>query len=1554
MARSSVESMPSSEGEEDEGNVVIGDTDRISMSQSFPQPANSSTSTNDAQSKILGEEDPESPGSRSNSSGDGGITRQSLSEGDGSSSEGVLVEHPLNPDQDSRSHGDPESSVLVNIDGSMHEGDRESEDGGREDTFVDAPDDLGFSDGRSSTGLDHPIVLVDIDQSNEISRLTMKLEATAAECAKYKEEREAYGRELVALHQELKSMVDYSAGIAEGAEGVDDILALSPLNSVVMGCAKLASHLKSNMNEQRTQVENYVRDLSSIVSAREEEIEALNFKVAEKQSSEGFVERLLSLTSVVNMDDEDVFDGFSLVEKRTAELVERYSLNLSEVYQLAQCLSYVGPDFKLSHHHDLRIVFEAARRELLEGKNKEEYFLRTIDELKQEKDSISEQLHEAKALLEQAENKFKTAKEKLGMAVTKGKSLVQQRDSLKQLLNEKTAALERCAIDLDARTEELSKHEAMLVSVQNLMSGQNAFQNELEVVLSQVEYPMDGASMEAIERVSWLIHQKKLAAGEIQGYNRLRGLLCSADLPEALLSSDSEVQLKWVLSSYVESKEKLTKLQTELSSVESALASSERKLLETEKKNDSLTASIIEERGEFDSLKFVNQELDFKYNEIVEKMSHISSERNQLVDALMGIYGVAEGESSLAVNALIEVCLGKVNEWKRVAHESSFYPEGLEVLQRLLFLREMDLALYEMILGEENTSRTAVTELSNRLMQANEELTSLRNENVAMKKDLDRVEERSALIREKLSMAVKKGKGLLQDRDSLKLSLDEKNSEIESLKHDLQGQESETAKLKEQIETLKAEVMLMKQLEINEVSLKEEIEKLKELLQDSNYSLSEVVTAVDGICLAYSLTEQTPPEKLKKLSNYISELESVKSSMSQELESSKVEVLSLASGLTLASSTIRELEKGLSEMERNTATQLEEKEDAQLQKASAEQELKTVKKDADSLTDKLTQSYVTIKNLEDALSVAENSISSLTHKKKENEEKSEEEIKLLRTRLVTCENELSVAHCRIQNQSDELAFHLRNLELVTKEDGLSFMMVEGFKKNAEYLQDVGLLIDKICDKVTESELEARPVSEKDPHFLKLFSIDQPVDAFGTEASILMERFRNFSGYIDDHICLLSQGLQSILNDVTRVMDQKQKQEEKLKELEAHKHVQELKVLELQKNMTLLLSASRKASHDLLVEFDDAVRESESSVQDECENVAIKLLDAVERAKIETQKFSSLKFISEDHLMLLKERLLDTLFDRLKTIEVPFRVLDLGDDSFASPIKREITSGPVEKLLYILDSVSKFQFLVNSMIHEKDEMQSRLQRYISEVQQFREASEIYAVTNQNLEAKKADLANLYEALEKIVMKFGGSEFLESKRPVDTRGLLHILERLVVSSVQDTETLKSKVQELGAKLLETQASNENLSSRIKLLEDSESDIGKERTSSEGSSVVIGPEIVEIEDGGHVGKKVSAGSAVAMRITRKASSDHLVLSVDPESERLIGPPEIDDKGHVFKSLNASGLIPKDGKHLADRIDGIWVSAGRLLMGRPEARMGLLVYSIVLHIWVVLATIL
>jgi len=127
----------------------------------------------------------------------------------------------------------------------------------------------------------------------------------------------------------------------------------------------------------------------------------------------------------------------------------------------------------------------------------------------------------------------------------------------------------------------------------------------------------------------------------------------------------------------------------------------------------------------------------------------------------------------------------------------------------------------------------------------------------------------------------------------------------------------------------------------------------------------------------------------------------------------------------------------------------------------------------------------------------------------------------------------------------------------------------------------------------------------------------------------------------------------------------------------------------------------------------------------------------------------------------------------------------------------------------------------------------------------------------------------------------------------------------------------------------------------------DSSKDR-SFEASSSAIGSDVSEIEDVGPMGKASisSVSTAAHARTMRKGSSDHLVLNIGSDSERLIAAQDSDDKGRI-KSLHTSGLIPAQGKHIADRVDSIWVSGSQILMNRPRARLGLMVYWLFLHLW-------
>ncbi|GKD58700.1 hypothetical protein Tco_1296209, partial [Tanacetum coccineum] len=81
---------------------------------------------------------------------------------------------------------------------------------------------------------------------------------------------------------------------------------------------------------------------------------------------------------------------------------------------------------------------------------------------------------------------------------------------------------------------------------------------------------------------------------------------------------------------------------------------------------------------------------------------------------------------------------------------------------------------------------------SKKIENISEEFHMLKDQNGSLQVDLPRYEDKAALLREKLFMVVKKGKGLVQERDSLKQQMAEKNAQIEELKTDLIHQEERT------------------------------------------------------------------------------------------------------------------------------------------------------------------------------------------------------------------------------------------------------------------------------------------------------------------------------------------------------------------------------------------------------------------------------------------------------------------------------------------------------------------------------------------------------------------------------------------------------------------------------------------------------------------------------------------------------------------------------------------------------------------------------------------
>ncbi|XP_027099947.1 trans-Golgi network-localized SYP41-interacting protein 1-like [Coffea arabica] len=281
------------------------------------------------------------------------------------------------------------------------------------------------------------------------------------------------------------------------------------------------------------------------------------------------------------------------------------------------------------------------------------------------------------------------------------------------------------------------------------------------------------------------------------------------------------------------------------------------------------------------------------------------------------------------------------------------------------------------------------------------------------------------------------------------------------------------------------------------------------------------------------------------------------------------------------------------------------------------------------------------------------------------------------------------------------------------------------------------------------------------------------------------------------------------------------------------------------------------------------------------------------------------------------------------------------------------STDVQKLFYIIDNFNGLKDKINSEAQEKENLQSMLEKQVTAVEHLNEEVKGYVREKQESERMRNELAL---GLESIIQKLGGDKLVGGEKIAHVTGLLSALDMMVMATKAESENLKSKTDELSTKLLSTEKFVDELSSKVKLLEGSSHggvafpETIKEKGISELSSSNSQPEISEIQELGQ-GKNVavsSVPSAAHVRTLRKGSGDHLAISIDPESERLANNEQADeDKGHVFKSLNTSGLIPRQGKMIGDRIDGIWVSGGRALMSHPRARLGLIAYWLLLHIW-------
>lgn len=848
------------------------------------------------------------------------------------------------------------------------------------------------------------------------------------DCSVMQDERDTVAQGVFDIYSQLKALSWQQSFPDEGEAGgrykgaqLDDV----PLKEMIEECLEFLKATK----EERSNAEATITNLHALLSDKDHQIENLNSKVNEflvshdnsaqktlEVSSEIdiVVDRIMSsLATVVGQEqlvDNTISGKIVHIEQVTAQLTANYNYFLSEIYQLGQSFSEVGLD---ARDGSLGNVFAVARGGLLELKRKETELdervayledenRKLLDELEKERimiGTLNAEIGNIRVELEQEKVKCANTREKLSMAVTKGKALVQQRDALKKSLAEKSSEHEKCLIEMQEMSavleaarltkDELVQSENSVASLQNSLLQSNAIIEQVQKILSQTE--PDTSDFDVLERLSWVVDDRDALKGAFLEFCKLKDALSLINLPESVSPSDLESKISWLGNSYYSAMHDTSILQEEILTIKE----------EAHNCIDFLSASFLLESLEKDYLQSELTDLGCKYNEIIEMNCRVSREKEKIVKMVMELSGYNiedEGvdSSSLDTFMILNNCFQILKEQNGHFSRSSHIDTDLiERIQSLLYDRDQRLMLCEDILEEEMVIRSEVNKLAIDLKTALDEIHLLKEEKSSLQEDLDRSEEKSAILKDKLSMAVKKGKGLVQDRDNLKNSINEKNMEIEQLKLDLQKQDSLVSEYRDQIDKLSSDVEIIQKMEAELQAVNDERNQFEQLLFKSNDSLQRVVESIDHIHLPVDSVFEEPLEKVKWLARFVSECQDAKLHAEQELQLAKERANELESKLVEAQATVESLEQALSSAENNLSQSAEERRElehgktkveedlhkmkeeyanlssenelAQTGRAAVETELERVKEEAAVLASKLAEASATIKDLEEVV-----------------------------------------------------------------------------------------------------------------------------------------------------------------------------------------------------------------------------------------------------------------------------------------------------------------------------------------------------------------------------------------------------------------------------------------------------------------------------------------------------------------------------------------------------------------------------------------------------------
>ncbi|XP_009630989.1 trans-Golgi network-localized SYP41-interacting protein 1 isoform X2 [Nicotiana tomentosiformis] len=1133
-------------------------------------------------------------------------------------------------------------------------------------------------------------------------------------------------------------------------------------------------------------------------------------------------------------------------------------------------------------------------------------------------------------------------------------------------------------------------------------------------------------------------------------------ILDGIDIPSHLRSMEPEDRIGWLMLAFSETQNQYNSLQQKYDNFESLFASASAELEESRRKISELENAyqlvVSEKELLLKNLEFLNfdyeemsrktaqsditnddlrsrvGDLQKKLNEMLgaeERIHHLEGEIRRLGDMVKDVLPNSETDDALfssgsteALEQLLRKLIEKytalslpsesesthehVDKGADLSHEEKRESNVrcAEDADGGALSRKLEDALSDLLSLKEERENIVLTNQS--LVR---ELEELGIKNKELQDLLSQEEQKSSSLREKLNVAVRKGKSLVQHRDSLKQLIEELNGEVERLKSEIKLQENAISDYEQKKKDLSVFQERIKTVE-SESSI------LRDQLAEKDCTLSMILSALDDVNVGSNIGD--PVEKLKTVGQLCHDLQSALTSSEHEAKKSK-----RAAELLLAElNEVQERNDGLQEELTKSQSELfelsKQKESAEVAKhealahleklsfAHSEErknqlaEITMLKSGVDRLredlfvfdhllNDVLSMDLETMRNLGSSMKVCleptdQNHFSlhvtdassglnfAETENKVFNKEIGSINVKLNRHSHLLHEETAHISEI-LRTIHEEISYHKQHsnslktdvmrLESIQKEKDAELFTVQRY--NAMLYEACTTLVMEIESR--KSELAGNSLATGASKINSVYrslaegnDLAEKTDQFSEEGirSVIEKLFmavKDIMSLQSDTAEVGQKDMRAAILNLQKELQEKDIQREKIcaelvsqiKEAESvsKSYSQELQIAKSQMN-----DLHRKV--DLMEEERDSLAHRIKELQDQESSFAdlqlrVKALEDMLAAK-EQENEALMQALDEE------EAQMEDMTNKIEEME---RVLLQKNKDMEN---LEVSRGKTMKKLSV--TVSKFDELhqlSESLLSEVENLQSQLQERDTEISFLRQ--EVTRCTNDAIASAQMgskrntdEIRDFLSWVDKMISRVQTHDMnYDDAKISQIHEYKEMLEKQVVSVVSELEDLRALAQTRDLMLKVEKDKVEQLVRKEEFLENSLRDKESQLTMLRGASdmgqlVNSTSEIIEIEPVAN--KRVMPGTVASqVRSLRKTNNDQVAVAidVDPESGKL--EDEDDDKAHGFKSLTTSRIVPRFTRPITDMIDGLWVSCDRTLMRQPVLRLSVIIYWFVLH---------